>query len=134
MGQDDPSIGPYHLPGADVGASITFDSSGHPTQLGFDVPGAAEGSDQATIDLSHHQPDPPVDPGWMPNLHPDPPLDIMQLPPPEGFHWDPITHIPVPNAVHDGGMPSWGDATAPAEPDQSGYGDYPEQSGDTAQT
>src|SRR5690348_7772195 len=69
MGDDfahDPTSGPYDLPGPDVGASITFDSSGHPTQIGIDVPGTAQGSDQATIDLTggHHDPAAP-DPGWM---------------------------------------------------------------------
>jgi hypothetical protein len=128
MGHDDPNIGPDHLPGADVGVSVTFDSSGHPTQVGFDVPGAAEGSDQATIDLGGGHHDAAQDPGWMPNVNQDPPLNIMDLPAPEGFHWDPITHIAIPNAVdapYDDGS---GGAT-----DTSGYGDYPDPSGgDTA--
>ena len=138
MGDDiahDPTTGPYDLPGPDVGASITFDSSGHPTQIGIDVPGTAQGSDQATIDLTggHHDAA-PQDPGWMPHINQDPPLNIMDLPPPEGFHWDPITHIAVPNAVHDasyGGDTSYG---GDASPDQgsSGWGDYPEPSGDEA--
>jgi hypothetical protein len=138
MGDDptheDPTIGPYHPPGADVGVSVTFDSSGRPTQLGFDVPGTAQGSDQATIDLGGGHHEAPADPGWMPNLNPDPPLSIMDLPPPEGFHWDPITHIAIPNAVGDAGAAGSLDADSSYDDasGDDGYGDYPEQSDDSA--
>jgi hypothetical protein len=130
MGDDyaqDPSAGPYDLPGPDVGASVTFDSSGHPTQIGIDVPGTAQGSDQATIDLGGHHDAAPQDPGWMPHISQDPPLTFMDMPPPEGFHWDPITHVAVPNLYQD--MSFGGDAS---QHDTSGYGDYPEPSGDDA--
>ena len=126
MGHD-PTTGPYDLPGPDVGVSVTFDSSGHPTQVSVDVPGTAQGSDPATIDLTHDHPAAPADPGWMPHVDQDPPLDFMHMPPPEGFHWDPITHIAVPNAVDAGAM-GWGDGGAgdAGAADTSGYGDYPE--------
>ena len=130
MGDDsahDPTMGPTDLPGPDVGVSITFDSAGHPLKLGIDVPGTAQGSDQAEIDLSGRHDPARQDPGWMPNFNQDPPLSIMDMPPPPGHHWDPITHIAIPDAAPDvpaSGDSSWGDT--------SGYGDYPEPSGDEA--
>ncbi len=94
---DDPQVGPDHLPGADVGASVTFDDQGHLRAIDVQVPGTAEGSDPLHWEPS--APDPsPAGPGWMPNA-PDPnaPVDIMSLPARPGWHFDPITHIEMPD-------------------------------------
>jgi hypothetical protein len=119
---DDPHIGPGHLPGPDVGGSVTIDSDGHVTSVTATVPGTAEGSQ----DLQYQPPsdgNPPAgDAGWMPP-QPDAqqqPPDIFQLPPPEGSHWDPITHIPV----YDPMIPSAGPEQEP--------GDYPDPDPNTS--
>lgn len=124
--QDDPNVGPAHLPGPDVGASVTIDDEGHVRAVDVDVPGTADGSDPL-----HWEPGggstPPADPGWMPNqADPNAPVDIMTLPPRPGWHFDPITHIEMPD------LPAGGDAPAGDVPASDAPGDYPAPSSDEA--
>ena len=118
--RDDPHVGPDHLPGPDVGATFTFDFDGHPQSVDVDVPGTAEGSDPAHIDFGGGDRTTPPDPGWMPTI-PDPgaaTFDPLSVPPPPGWHRDPITGVefldqpaPPPDA--------W------AAPADQGPGDFP---------
>lgn len=70
--RDDPHVGPDHLSGPTFGGSLTFDDSGHLRQAGVTVPGAGEGSQQATVDFGQDGHDGGMsDPGWMPQISPD---------------------------------------------------------------
>lgn len=122
--RDDPSIGPDHLPGPDVGASLTFDFDGHLRSLDIDVPGTAEGSDPAHIDFGGGDPATPPGIGWMPHVaDPNAPsLDPFSLPPPPGWHRDPITGVELLD------MPP---AAAPSSGDM-GPGDFPTPDPDEA--
>ena len=105
--RDDPHVGPDHLPGPDVGATFTFDFDGHLRSVDVDVPGTAEGSDPAHIELGGDAATPPGI-GWMPTV-PDPTapvVDGLTLPPPPGWHRDPITGVEfldLPNPPPDPG-------------------------------
>jgi hypothetical protein len=126
--RDDPHIGPAHLPGPDVGATFTFDFDGNLRSVDVDVPGTAEGSDPAHVEFGGDSATPPGV-GWMPNV-PDPNapvVDGLTLPPPEGWHRDPITGVlspdlHIPPADADGGSGSGdlgpGDFPAP-DPDEA---------------
>jgi hypothetical protein len=119
--RDDPHIGPDHLPGPDVGGSLTFDFDGHLQSIDIDVPGTAEGSDPAHIEFGGDPATPPGI-GWMPHV-PDanaPVVDPFSLPPRPGWHRDPITGVefldqPNPPAEAGGG----------SGPGDLGPGDYP---------
>ncbi len=96
--EHDPHVGPGDLPGPDVGASVTFDSDGHLRAIDVDVPGAAEGSDPLHWEPGGGSSPAPADPGWMPNAQGnDQPVGIMSLPPRPGWHFDPVTHIEMPD-------------------------------------
>ncbi|HEY3717321.1 MAG TPA: hypothetical protein VGL39_22585 [Jatrophihabitantaceae bacterium] len=103
----------------DVSGSVTFDSDGHLRGADFYPPGRADGSDP--LHWEPGQPNAsPADPGWMPNQNQSqPPMNLNDLPPPDGFHWDPVTHVPVWNGAGD------------AAPEEPGPGDYPEPDPDT---
>lgn len=97
--RDDPGVGPDQLPGPDVGATFTFDFEGNPRSVDIDVPGTAEGSDPARIEFGGGDQATPPGIGWMPTV-PDPNapvVDGLTLPPPEGWHRDPITGVLSPD-------------------------------------
>ena len=71
--RDDPHVGPEHLPGADVGASLTIDDQGHVRAVDVTVP-AGEGSDPLHWEPGGHDAG-STDPGWMPHVH-DPAADV----------------------------------------------------------
>jgi hypothetical protein len=100
---------------SDFGASATFDTDGHLRGVDAYPPGRADGSDPLHWEPKDHDAA-PAGPGWLPNQQPHQPDVILNdLPPPDGFHWDPVTHVPVSNAVDQ----------PPAEADY-GPGDYVE--------
>jgi len=127
--RDDPTIGPDHLPGPDVGASLTFDFDGNLRSIDVDVPGTAEGSDPAHIDLGGEATS-PRDPGWMPSVaDPSGPIvDPFSLPPPPGWHRDPVTGVELldlPDLPPDAGG---GSGPGP----DLGPGDFPDPNPDEA--
>ena len=120
--RDDPHVGPDHLPGPDVGGSLTFDFDGHLRSVDIDVPGTAEGSDPAHIEFGGDPAAAPPGIGWMPHV-PDPNgpvVDPFTLPPRPGWHRDPITGVEFLD------QPSPADAGGGSGPGDSGPGDYPE--------
>jgi len=105
---------PDHLAPDSTNASITFDDHGHLRGVDADVPGSASGSGSLHWEPGGSGHPAPADPGWMPKP-PDTsdPFDLSKLPPPEGTHWDPITHTPVYDVPTD-------------LPEEPAPGDYPE--------
>ena len=120
--RDDPNVGPDHLPGPDFGGSITFDSDGHVRSVDIDVPGTAEGSDPAHIDFGGGDPSSPPGVGWMPHVSDpnSPNFDPLSVPPPPGWHRDPITGVEYP----DLNLPPAGDGGG-SDAGSMGPGDFP---------
>jgi hypothetical protein len=125
---------PEEIP--EFGGSVTFDFDGNVTsaEVHAEVPGASGGDPlQYEHDFTPGHDAAPSDPGWMPDLHPAPELDILNAPVPEGWHRDSlgIQHPDIPGIddVSPFDLRMRSDEPAHEEPDY-GPGDYPEQQGD----
>jgi hypothetical protein len=122
--RDDPHVGPYHLPGADAGASITVDDQGHVRGVDVTVPGTGEGSDPLHWEPGGHDHD-SRDPGWMPHVAEPDPTPLPDLYPPlpgwvknpiDGKWYPPIAPGTPGSALFD---PNADATVIPMPPDQS---------------